>query len=214
MQPSYTTPPSRSPKHALFGVYLSTLSLATTPHTRVGGGISSLHGLRYGPGRPHGTPRRLAWAVGPLWGPWSAWFDGLVHVFTAGAACHVAGAGHLALAARGLEWATGAPRAPRFAIPAPRRLAGREPSPAPRPRVWLVLRAHRGVGESLPPHGAPTFAIGGLNMAPNLGWRVLPGPLGCPHLAAFAMGSALAAYQTSLAHRNGRRQRGPAMGGA
>lgn len=202
MRPTPAPRPPRSPKHALFGVYLSTLSLSTTPQTRVGGGVSSLHGLRYGPGRPHGSPRRLAWAVGPLWGPWSAWFDGLVSVFGAGAACHVAGAGHLALAARGLEWATGAApggaQAPRFRAPA-RRPGGL--APFSRPRVWLVLRAHRGVGESLPPHGAPTFAIGGLSMAPNLGWRVLPGPLGCPHLAAFAVGSALAAYQTAMARR-------------
>ena len=122
-------------------------------------------------------------------------------MFDAGAACHVAGAGHLALAARGLEWATGAQRAPRFRVPAPRRREGGDQSPSLRPRVWIVLRAHRGVGESVPPHGAPTFAIGGLHLAPNLGWRVLPGPLGCPHLATFAMGSALAAYQTSLARR-------------
>jgi hypothetical protein len=74
--------------------------------------------MSYGRGRPHKAPRPLAWGVGPLWGAWSAWFDALVSVFRAGGRCHVAGAGHLALAGRGLEWATGAPRAPRFRPPA------------------------------------------------------------------------------------------------
>lgn len=55
-------------KHALFGAYLSTLSLVTTPTARLGGPLSSLHGLNYGPGRAYGRPRPLAWAVGPLWG--------------------------------------------------------------------------------------------------------------------------------------------------
>ena len=204
MSPRPPFRPARSPKQALFGVYLATLSLATTPHTRVGGGLSSLHGLRYGPGRPNGSPRHLAWVVGPLWGAWSAWFDGLVSVFSAGAECHVAGAGHLALAARGLEWATGAPRTPRFRAPEASHPTARRRALPQKPHFWVVLRAHRGVGESLPPRGAPTFAIGGLHMAPSTGWRVLPGPLGCPYLAAFAMGSALAAYQTALARQGGR----------
>ena len=204
MAPRPPLRPVVSPKQALFGVYLATLSLSTTPHTRVGGGISSLHGLRHGPGRPHGAPRHLAWVVGPLWGAWSAWFDALVSVFGAGAECHVAGAGHLALAARGLEWATGAPRAPRFRAAEATHPSARRVATPQKPHFWLVLKAHRNVGESLPPRGAPVFTIGGLHMAPNAGWRVLPGPLGCPHLAAFAMGAALAAYQTALARQRRR----------
>lgn len=198
---SPAAPKGSATKQALFGVYLSTLSLSTTPHSRVGGGISSLHGLRYSPGRPYGSPRRLAWVVGPLWGAWSAWFEALVSVFRAGARCHVSGAGHLALAARGLEWATGAPLAPRFRAPEASHPSRHCHGLTPKAHFWLLLRAHRGVGESCPPPGAPIFSIGGLHMGPQVGWRVLPGPLGCPRLAAFAMGASLAAYRTALAQR-------------
>lgn len=61
-------PRARASKHALFGAYVSALSLSTSPQAKVGGEISSLHGLGRARGRPHMTPRPLAWAVGPLWG--------------------------------------------------------------------------------------------------------------------------------------------------
>jgi hypothetical protein len=194
---------ARASKQALFAVYLTTLSLATTPHARTGGAPSSLHGLAVGRGRAHCAPRRPVWAVGPLWGAWAAWFDALVCVFAAGARCHVAGAPHLALAGRGLEWASGGGPAvgPRFrALEAASPVALRTVEPQ-QPHFWLVLTAHRGVGETRAPAGAPVFTIGGLHMRPQAGWRVLPGPLGCPRLAAFALSSALAAYQVALQGR-------------
>jgi len=192
---------ARATKYALFGVYLSALSLATSPHARIGGQLSTLHGLSHGRGRPHRSPRTLVWGVGPMWGAWSAWFDALVGVFRAGGRCHVAGAGHLALAGRGLEWATGAPRLPRFRAPTaltpetPHEGGGRLP------HFWAVLRAHRGMGEARPPRGAPIFTVGGGRMGPQEGWRVLPGPLGCPRLAAFTLSAAFAAYRAAQSER-------------
>ena len=58
----------RAAKNALFGVYMSALSMSTSPQARVGGQVSSLHGLSYAKGRPHRAARPLVWAVGPLWG--------------------------------------------------------------------------------------------------------------------------------------------------
>jgi hypothetical protein len=183
-------------KRALFAVYLSTLSLSTTPQARAGGGGSRLHGLLHGGGRPRGLPRPRAWAVGPLWAAWAGWFDALVVSLSMGARCHVAGAPHLALAGGALEWLTGAkPQRPFYPIDGLKHPHLR----APQPHIWLLLSAQRDVGETRPAPGGAVFTVGGLHMAPQAGWRVLPGPLGCPHMAAFALGATLSAYNLAQA---------------
>lgn len=113
----------------------------------------------------------------------------------------MAGAGHLALAGRGLEWATGAHRMPRFRGPEALNPDPRLPGRRREPNFWVLLRATRGVGEAQPAPGAPIFSVGGVRMGPQVGWRVLPGPLGCPRTAAFALSAAFAAYQVARATR-------------
>lgn len=113
-----------------------------------------------------------------------------------GARCHVAGAPHLALAGGALEWLTGSQ--PQRAFTPVDDLKHTHLN-APQPRIWLFLSAHRDVGETRPAPGGAVFTVGGLRMAPQAGWRVLPGPLGCPHMAAFALGATLAAYNLAQA---------------
>jgi hypothetical protein len=114
----------------------------------------------------------------------------------------VGGASDLGPAGRGLSWLTGAPATAGVAFRAS-AAAGlqRGPRAATKAQFWLILGAGpRGLA-FCPRPGVPTFAIGGLHARPVRGWRVLPGPSGCPRLGAFALGAALAAYKAALARR-------------
>jgi len=53
-------------KHALFNVYLSTLTLTSSPHQNSNGRLTRLHGITLKRGHRKLTAQRGAWLVGPL----------------------------------------------------------------------------------------------------------------------------------------------------